>query len=121
MRKIYEKYRKALEKLYTDKADIYRWEKVKNEEMNTTVMDNVLKYKDVPCRISQKTLATNNQGQAQNTISYETRLFINPDIELKQGDRFIVTRDYKARKYTTGEPFLYPTHQEISIERNEWA
>ena len=115
------RYRNKIEKLYTDRVDIYRWEKVKNEEMGTTITDNVLKYKDVPCRISQKALGTNNQTQAENNIAYETKLFISPDIEVKQGDRFIVTRGYKPRKYTAGEPFLYPTHQEISIERKEWA
>ncbi|GJM73001.1 hypothetical protein HMSSN036_52170 [Paenibacillus macerans] len=88
-------------------------------------------YSDQACRISQKALGRNGQTEAQNDIAYETKLFIAPELEIKQGDMLEVTRGRitaagwepiaATRKYTSGEPFIYPTHQEVSLERKEWA
>ncbi|OMF05729.1 ABC transporter ATP-binding protein [Paenibacillus amylolyticus] len=75
----------------------------------------------VPCRISQKALGTNGQTESVNNIAYETKLFISPLVEIKQGDKCSVTRDSLTREYTAGEPFLYPTHQEISLQREDKA
>lgn len=115
----YAEYRAALEETYEDKVKIKRYEKTKvNGE---TKFDWVLKLTDMPCRISQKALATNGQTDTVNQIAYETKLFISPDIEVLQGDIIEVTRGSQMRMYTAGEPFLYPTHQEISLQRREKA
>lgn len=74
-------------------------------------------YTDQACRISQKALGTNGQSEAQNDIRYETKLFIAPELEIKQGDEVIVTRGTVTRKYQAGEPFPYPSHQEVSLQR----
>lgn len=115
----YAEYRAALELTYEDAGVIKRWEKTKvNGE---TKFDWVLKLADVPCRISQKALATNGQTETVNQIAYETKLFISPDIEVLQGDLIEVMRGSQMRMYTAGEPFPYPTHQEISLQRREKA
>lgn len=115
------RYRKALEKTYTDKASVYRHEKVKDPNTKETKLVPVAFITDQPCRISQKALGQNNQSEAENTIQYETKLFIAPELEIKQGDMLEVTRGVVKRKYTAGEPFVYSTQQEISIQRQEWA
>ncbi|MNW55131.1 hypothetical protein D3C74_327770 [compost metagenome] len=79
------------------------------------------KYTDQPCRISQKALGTNGQTESTNNITYETKLFISPDIEVKQGDLIEVTRGSQLRSYTAGEPFPYPSHQEIILQRKDKA
>lgn len=117
----HQRHRKAIETMYEDRATIYRYEKIKDPETKETKTIPVIIHEDQPCRISQKVLAQNNQSDAQNDIVYETKLFIAPELELKQGDLFEVTRNGVTRKYTGGEPFLYPSHQEISIQRKEWA
>lgn len=117
----YRRHRRRIEKMYEDRATIYRYEKIKDPETKETKTIPVIIHEDQPCRISQKVLAQNNQSDAQNDIVYETKLFIAPELELKQGDLFEVTRNGVTRKYTGGEPFLYPSHQEISIQRKEWA
>lgn len=115
----YAEYREALEGTYVDVGVIKRWEKIKvNGE---TKMDWALKYTGVPCRISQKALASNGQTETVNKIAYETKLFISPDIEVLQGDLIEVMRGSQMRMYTAGEPFPYPTHQEISLQRREKA
>lgn len=117
----YKRHRREIERLYEDRCTIYRYQKVSDPETRETVMKPVAVYSDQPCRVSQKALGTNNQTEAQNNIQYETKLFIAPELEIKQGDMIEATKGVVTRKYEAGEPFLYPSHQEISIQRKEWA
>ncbi|MGK5512048.1 DUF6093 family protein [Brevibacillus formosus] len=117
----YKRHRKQIERLYEDKCTIYRYEKETDPDTEETIQKPVAIYTDQPCRISQKALGTNNQSEAQNDIKYETKMFIAPELEIKQGDMVEATRGGVARKYEAGEPFPYPTHQEVSIQRKEWA
>lgn len=115
----YARHRRKIEKTYEDRCTIKRWEKTKvNGE---TKLDWVVKAEDVPCRLSQKALGSNGQTDSVNQIAYETKLFISPDIEVLQGDILEVTRGSLMRMYTAGEPFPYPSHQEISLQRREKA
>lgn len=117
----YKRHRRAIERLYEDKCTIYRYQKVSDPETGETVMKPVAVYSDQPCRVSQKALGTNNQTEAQNNIQYETKLFIAPELEIKQGDMIEATKGVVTRKYEAGEPFPYHSHQEVSIQRKEWA
>lgn len=116
-----ESHRRAIERLYTDRCTIYRHQQVKDPVTKETRLELQPVYEDQPCRISQRTLGQNNQTEAQNEIRYETKMFIAPELDIRQGDLLEVTRGTVTRKYTAGEPFPYPTHQEVSIQRKEWA
>lgn len=118
---IYSRHRRAIEKMYTDRVSVYRHESIKDPITKETKLVPVTIYEDRPCRISQTGLGRNDQSEAQNDIEYESKLFIAPELELQQGDMLEVTRQTVTRKYTTGEPFTYSTHQEISLQRKEWA
>lgn len=115
----FRRYRKVLERAYRDQATISRMEKVKVG--GETKLQLVKKYENQPCFLSQKALGANNQTEPVNKIAYETKLFISPDIEIIQGDTVEVTRGSLKRTYTAGEPFIYPSHQEISIQRKDKA
>ncbi|MFD1179211.1 ABC transporter ATP-binding protein [Paenibacillus puldeungensis] len=115
----YARHRRKIEKMYNDRATVTRMEKVKVG--GETKLQPVVKYTDQPCFLSQKALGANNQTEPVNKIAYETKLFISPDIEILQGDIIEVTRGSLKRVYTAGEPFPYPTHQEISIQRKDKA
>lgn len=117
----YKRHRREIERLYEDTCTIYRYEKTTDPDTEETVQKAVAVYTDQACRVSQKMLGTNNQTDAQNDIKYETKLFIAPELEIKQGDMIEVTRVNVTRKYEAGEPFLYPSHQEVSIQRKDWA
>lgn len=117
----YKRHRREIERLYEDRCTIYRYQKTTDPDTGETVLKPVAIYSDQKCHVSQKTLGTNNQTDAQNNIAYETKLFIAPELDIKQGDMIAVTRGTVTRKYEAGEPFLYPSHQEISIQRKEWA
>lgn len=108
--------REAVEKLYEDLATINRYAKGKKPSGETALILQPL-HKDIACRISQKALGSNGQTEAQNEIRYEIKLFLAPEIEIHQGDVIEVTRGGVVRTYTAGEPFFYPTHQEISLQK----
>jgi hypothetical protein len=116
-----ERHRRAIERMYTDRATIFRYQQVKDPVTKETKLVMQPVYADQPCRISQRALATNGQTEAQNEIRYETKLFIAPELGIRQGDMLEVTRGTMTRQYTAGEPFLYSTHQEVSLQREEWA
>ncbi|MDQ0175993.1 ABC transporter ATP-binding protein [Bacillus chungangensis] len=115
----YKHHRKAIEKTYEDKVSISRYEKFKVG--GETKHELHVIYKDQPCRLSQKALGSNNQSDAQNDITYETKLFISPDLEILQGDEIEVTKGTMKRKYTAGEPFIYQSHQEVTLSREDYA
>jgi len=117
---LYRIHRRAIEQLYEDRATIKRYVEEKTEWGETRLIEKEVE-RDIPCRISQRALSVNSQTETVNEIAYETKLFLPPDIEVRQGDIIEVTRQGITRKYTAGEPFLYPTHQEVSIQRREEA
>lgn len=117
----YAKHRKAIEKLYTDTATITGKREVTAPNGATRLEPDVPICVDQPCRISQKALATNNQSEAQNDIQYETKLFIAPEILIRQGDDVVVVARGITQTYQAGEPFPYPTHQEVSLQRRSYA
>ena len=114
------RHRKAIEKMYIDVATIMRLVETETDWGETRLTEEEV-YSAAPCRISQKALGTNGQTETVNQIAYETKLFIAPDIDIKQGDVVKVTRQGNTRVYTAGEPFIYPTHQEVSLQRKDNA
>lgn len=116
----YSRHRRAIEKLYEDLATVNRYVKAKKPS-GETILTLQPVHENIPCRISQKALGGNRQTEAQNEIRYETKLFLAPEIEIRQGDAIEVTRGGIARIYIAGEPFWYPTHQEVALQREDKA
>ncbi|QHZ51317.1 ABC transporter ATP-binding protein [Paenibacillus larvae] len=116
----YTKHRRALEKMYEDQATISGFREVTKPNGSTNLAPVVV-YENQPCRISQRALGANAQTDAENKIAYETKLFISPELHIKQGDVVEIKRGALSREYTAGEPFLYPTHQEVSLQRKGYA
>lgn len=112
----YNKHREALERLYEDRATIKRHGEVEKPTGETALGLGTIS-EDQPCRLSQKSLAANGQTDVENDISYETKLFIAPEVEVLQGDVVEVTKHGHTVTYVAGEPFRYPTHQEVNLSR----
>jgi hypothetical protein len=112
-------------KLYTDTANVYGY------TTTTTPAGITRKGKateptisNMPCRISQKSINSpiQNHTESNNTISYEIKMFCPPEYEIKAGSKIEITRCGKVIIiYETGEPFIYPTHQEIILHRFDKA
>lgn len=114
----YNRHRRAIEKLYEDTCTIRRMMDVTKPSGETKQEEKDV-YSDKACKLSQKALASNNQTESTNNIAYETKLFIAPELEILQGDTIVVTNHIgRTQSYAAGEPFPpYPTHQEISLQR----
>jgi hypothetical protein len=120
----YNKYRVAIEGMYEDRATISRHENVKNPVTKETMQDLVTIYENQPCKLSQTSLPKNGQTEDANNIAYNAKLFIAPELEIRQGDVVAVTRAATGRTvvYSAGEPYPpYQSHQEIDLTFKEWA
>lgn len=117
----YDRYRKELEKQYEHTCTIFRNEKYKDPITKQTKYGLAEKHTNMPCKVSKKGLSSNNQTDTVNSISYEIKLFISPDIEVLQGDEITVNQLGFISQYTSGDPFKYPTHQEIVLSKKDNA
>lgn len=120
----YRRHRRQIERLYEDKVTISRHINVKDPVTKESKQEAQPIYEDQPCKLSQTGLPRNGQTEAQNDVRYDAKLFIAPELEIKQGDLIAVTRKATGRteKYAAGEPFPpYSSHQEVYLERKDWA
>ncbi len=116
--------RKAIEITYKGICDIYEYGKYTDPETEETIvgLDPNPTHKNIPCKLSKKTITATNQTEIANTIQYSPVLFINPDIKIKAGSKIVVSQHRVTREFEqAGEPFVYETHQEIVLKRTDTA
>ncbi len=116
-----EKYiaacRKSIERLYDDTCNIYESGLRKDSKTGITkpTADNLV-VKNQQCRISFKTISPTNQTESNNKTSQEIKLFIAPELLIKEGSKIVITRNGRTTEYkNSGTPAIYSTHQEIIL------
>lgn len=120
----YSKHRRAIERLYTDRATVSRHINVKDPVTKETKQTLQTIYRDQRCKLSQTGLPRDGQTEDANNLQYDAKLFIVPELNIKQGDVIAVTRAATGRAeiYSAGKPFLpYSSHQEILLTAKDWA
>ena len=115
--------KKAVEKLYTGSCTITEHQKVKKANKSTGFKEVVVQ-KDLPCRLSFQTIkqtASNENGAS--AMTQVTKLFLDPDIEVKPGSKLTITQNGVTADYkNSGKPAHYTSHQEIILDLWEgWA
>ncbi|ACO85900.1 hypothetical protein [Clostridium botulinum] len=115
--------RKAIESLYDCTCNITGGkEKVKDPVTKETKLIPKIKYEKQSCKISKQSLSKNNQTDTVNKVLYEIKLFIAPEVEIKQGDEIEITNQFGIiTKYKAGEGFPYYTHQEVILNKEDKA
>lgn len=110
-------YRKSIEELYNDTCNIYESGYVKDQETGITKpTDDILVVANQQCRISFKTISPTNQTENNNKTSQEIKLFIAPELLIKEGSKIVITRNGRTTEYkNSGTPAIYSTHQEIIL------
>jgi hypothetical protein len=109
----------ALQRLWKDTMDIYRYEKY--EEDGITKSRKALKYSGIKCHYSKGSLTDTGENGVPTLINSYT-LFCGLETDLKEGDEVIVTqRNGRQVKLTVGEGFPYSNHQEFSVKRSDKA
>lgn len=110
------KARKAIEKMYVHTCTIVIKDKVKQKDYSTKLVDKVL-IEDQPCRISFSNIYTVNESSHSGLKQQTIKLFIAPEINIKEGSKIIVNHDgIESLLSKSGVPAVYPTHQEINLE-----
>ena len=104
-----------LESTYFDKCTIKRKEKIKNTITGVTETEEVIIAEDVKCAISthnrDNTILVDGVGKAVQIH----KLFLNPNINLQEGDVVEVSSMGKMSSYLASKPFYYSSHMEVII------
>ena len=109
----------ALQRLWKDRMDIYRWKDVVDGGITKQKKEKI--HENVKCHYSKGGLADIGEDGTPMLITSHT-LFCSLDTDLQEGDEVIVTqRNGKQVTLTVGEGFPYSTHQEFSVKREDTA
>ena len=103
-----------LESTYFDRCTIKR--KVKSKNENTGVTETVEKIiaENVKCALSKKDVQVMT-SDGVGKLAFSHLLFLNPTIDLQEGDTVEVTVMDKISIYLTSKPFYYSSHMETLL------
>ena len=107
-----------LESTYFDKCTIKRKEKIKNPNTGVTETKEVIVVEDVKCALSKKDIQTMNVDGV-GALAFSHLLFLNPNINLQEGDTVEVTSIGKISIYLASKPFIYPSHSQTLLTTSE--
>lgn len=116
------KVRKAIEHGYVGCCDVIEYQKIKKEN-HSTGFQEIKVLENEPCRVSFKSISSASSSSGAIGISQEIKLFISPDLVIKEGSKIVVTQNGRTTQYkNSGVPAVYPTHQEIILKLfDRWA
>lgn len=114
--------RKAMESMYDDTCDVIEHQKVKNPVTKKTEFTDAPVLLAQPCRVSYKSIPATGDGNTAS-VSQEIKLFISPDVVIKEGSKIEVTHKGVTTAYKrSSKAAIYDTHQEITLELFDgWA
>ena len=114
--------RKAIEAMYKDTCDVIEHQKVTDPVTKKTGFADATVLMEQPCRLSYKSVTPTGDGNTAS-VSQEIKLFISPDVIIKEGSKIIVTHKGVAEAFTrSSKAAVYDTHQEITLELfDRWA
>ena len=107
-----------LESTYFDKCTIKRKEKIKNPNTGVTETKEIIIAEDVKCALSKKDIQTMN-SDGIGTLAFSHLLFLNPNINLQEGDIVEVSGMGKISIYLASKPFYYSSHSETLLSYKE--
>ena len=122
LQKARQAHRAATELLYEGFCTITEYQSY-TKPNKATGYHEVSVLADQPCRLSFGTVLAVEQTATGATLQQTVKLFIAPEIDIKPGSRITVTQNGVTKDYCrSGEPAIYATHQEITLEIWEgWA
>ena len=107
-----------LESTYFDKCTIKRKEKIKNPNTGVTETKEVIIVEDIKCALSKKDIQTMNVDGI-GALVFSHLLFLNPDVDVQEGDTVEVSSMGKISIYLASKPFYYPSHSETLLSYKE--
>ena len=111
--------RRAVERLYDGRATVEEARKEKNAKNITALVWSAV-ARNVPCRVSYKTLAPAGRSDTVDSIAQAITLFTAPNVDIKPGSRVTVTQRGRTMHFScSGISAVYDSHQEIPLVRAE--
>lgn len=110
--------KKAIESLYYEgTCSIVEYQDVKDEITKITRQEEVTVLENVPCKLSFEKLSAVTQTDTAAAIAQGTKLFISPEVKVNGGSKIIISWYGEPHEYScSGEPAVFPSHQEIMLE-----
>lgn len=101
--------------MYHDRVTVKRYKRKSGGGFTTQAV-----YEDVPCKLSQygKDLLA-DKTQSTVNVTADLRLCLSPVYIIETNDVMEITHAGKTFTLYAGTPFVYPTHQEISVRRQK--
>lgn len=112
-----EQARKAIESLYEHTCTVIEYDKKKDPITKITSNKEVIVLENQPCKLSFSSVSASKQTEVANQVSQVIKLFIAPEIVIKEGSKLIINHTGRLSEYkNSGTPSIFPTHQEIVLE-----
>lgn len=109
--------RRAQEAMYEGQCTIVGYCTVKDERTKLSEEREAIIAEGLPCRLSFEKLDAASRTSTVTGVSQGVRLFLAPEVQVDSGSKIIVTQNGVTGEYSaSGEPAIYPTHQEIPLE-----
>lgn len=109
--------RVAIEMLYEHTCSIIEHKNVKNPVTKVTKPQEVIVLENQPCKLSFSNIRPSEQTESANSINQVVKLFIAPEIVIKEGSKIIINHNGRVSEYkNSGVPAIYSSHQEIVLE-----
>lgn len=116
-----KKYRRTIERTYTDRFSVEARKAVKNPKTGRTEPTEVVLYEDEPCRFSHEANPVSDSRELP-TATQAGKLFVKPveEVNIPPGSQITVTYDGRTEVFAhSGISRNYATHQEILLDRWE--
>lgn len=109
--------RKATEMFYEHTCTIKEFQSVKDPVTKQTKKQEIVVLENQPCRLSYSSVKSANQSESNATVQQVIKLFIAPEIIVKEGSRIFIEHEGRTTEFKhSGKPAIYPSHQEITLE-----
>lgn len=108
--------RATIEKMYRGTLTIYEWSLVTDPLTHVSSETETIIVEDQPCLLSNTSTAPSSSADGIPSVIKTTKIFLAPDIPIKEGSKLVVTQDGVTNTYErSGIPSMYPTHQEVTV------
>lgn len=108
--------RKAVESLYSGLCTVIEYQNVKDGETGITYQREKSVLENQPCRLSYELNYPVAQGEQVGEVSQRVKLFVAPEVHIKNGSKVIVAQNGNKTEYAfSGESAVYDSHREIRL------
>ena len=104
-----------LESTYFDKCTIKRKEKIKNPNTGVTETKEKIIIENAKCALSTEGRRNVITIDGVGKVLEIHKLFLNPNINLQEGEKVEVISMGKISNYLASKPFYYSSHMEVII------